>query len=591
MNSPDLANLLPRAEGAILAAAVGDALGWPQEVRWRRSRATAEFEPRFEFSPWRRREGGQFAAHEIKIEAGEYSDDTQLILALARAFRAEDQWWERWTSVELPFWLLYERGGGAATKHAARSWNKGKPPWIDRDSPRYFEAGGNGVAMRVLPHCMRGASCDDFGSVAVAVVRDGIATHGHPVAHVGALAYAFALWRAFRWRQNLDYGELISETRASVSTWSRFPDYLPQEWRDAAEQHFSGEHVRAWTSSVDQMVKLLDLSQTAMGQGALSIDKETLDSLGAFDRRTLGAGTVTAAGALFLASRYASRPSRGIVAGAFCHGADTDTLASMTGGLLGAVNGADWIAGVAAKVQDHGLLRSTASALLVPKPAKTDGEASLTAVRRFSRGLGGRSVGDAVALPDGRRGVVERLTDLPTKTRNEIKSYVFSTDDGQTLHITKRRRKIDRVSPRDTRGPNRSIDAKTPIRKEPQVAFAIEVGNLQDSLHFYCDLIGLTVVRKTAERVILSGGVVLEVITASSEFPERQLSLPIKPSGSVQTKIIILVGSSEFSTLHRRMQRAAPWVSRMTTAGSLQRFSCIDLDGTLIEIREANGKQ
>ena len=591
MSSPDMATLLPRAEGAILAAAVGDALGWPQEDRRRRSRSTVEFEPKFEFSPWWRREGGQFAAHELEIRAGEYSDDTQLILALARAFRADEQWWERWTSVELPFWLLYERGGGAATKHAARSWSRGKPPWSEGDSTRYFDAGGNGVAMRVLPHCMRGASGDDFSPVAIAVVRDGIATHGHPVAHVGALAYAFALWRAFRSNRTLGYGDLIAETRASFSTWSRLPDELPEEWRRAADRHFRGEYSRIWSATVDQMVEFLQLSQTAIDQGSLSIDRETLESLGAFERQTQGAGTVTAAGALFLASRYASRPSRGIVAGAFCHGADTDTLASMTGGLLGAVNGSDWLAGVAAKVQDRDHLRSTASALLVPNDAKAEEDASLRAVRRFSRGLGERRVGDAVALPDGRRGVIERLYHLPTKTRNEIKSYVLRTDDGQTLHITKRRRKTDKVSARDSWAPKRSIDGKTPFRKEPQVAFAIEVGNLQKSLHFYRDLIGLAVVRQTAERVILSGGVVLEVIKVDSDLPARQLSLPIKPSGGAQTRIIILVALAEFKALHKRMQRAAPWVSRMTTAGALQRFSCIDLDDTLIEIREANGKQ
>ena len=589
MSNLDMATLLPRAEGAILAAAVGDALGWPQEVRWRRSRSTVEFEPKFEFSPWRRREGGQFAAHEIKIEAGEYSDDTQLILALARAFRADDQWWERWTSVELPFWLLYERGGGAATKHAARSWNRGKQPWNERDSSRYFEAGGNGVAMRVLPHCVRGASCDDFRLVANAVVRDGIATHGHPVAHVGALAYAFALWRAFRRKQNLDYGDLISETRASVSTWSRIPNELPQEWRDAAEQHFSGEHVRAWSSTVSQMVELLDLSQEAMGQGALSIDRETLDSLGAFDRRTLGAGTVTAAGALFLASRYASRPSRGIVAGAFCHGSDTDTLASMAGGLLGAVNGPDWLAGIAAGVQDHGLLRSTASALLAPEPAKTDGEASLTAVRRFSRGLGERRVGDAVPLPDGRRGVVERLSDLPTKTRHEIKSYVLKTDDGQTLHITKRRRKSQPVSDPDSRAPQRTIDRKPAIRREPKIAFAIEVANLRESMRFYHELIGLRIAQLTAERVVLVGGLVLVPANGNGDLQARQLSLRLYPSAGAQTRVIVFVNPRDFRALHGRMVEFAPWVSRMTTKEARQQFKCIDPDGTLVEIREANG--
>src|SRR5215211_5272005 len=128
---PDVVDIRARAEGAMLATAVGDALGWPQEDRSGRVGGRRAVEPRLEFSEWRRREGGRYAAHEEAIGAGEYSDDTQLVLALARALRAGDSWWERLTEVELPFWLFYERGGGAATKRAARSWANGKPPWTD----------------------------------------------------------------------------------------------------------------------------------------------------------------------------------------------------------------------------------------------------------------------------------------------------------------------------------------------------------------------------------------------------------------------------------------------------------------------------
>ena len=268
VNNPGMSKLLPRAEGALLAAAVGDALGWPQEDRGRRLRAPAGSEPKMEFSPWLRRDGGRFAAHEVPIGAGEYSDDTQLILALAHALRAKDEWWERWTSVELPFWLQYERGGGAATKRSARSWSKGMPPWQADDPTSYFAAGGNGVAMRVLPHCVSGAIDDEFRPIAASVVRDGIATHGHPEAHVGALAYAYALWRALRWQRTLEYGELIAETRASVASWSQLPDDLPSEWQYAAERHFRGEYSDLWKLTVGRMVELLARSRSSDRPGS-----------------------------------------------------------------------------------------------------------------------------------------------------------------------------------------------------------------------------------------------------------------------------------------------------------------------------------
>ena len=504
MTSPSTATLLPRAEGALLAAAVGDALGWPQEDRGRRVRAPAEAEPRLEFSPWWRREGGRYAAFEAEIGPGEYSDDTQLILALAHALRAEDEWWERWTSVELPFWLLYERGGGAATKRAARSWTAGKAPWHQDNPASYFNAGGNGVAMRVLPHCVRGASSDDFSPIASAVVKDGIATHGHPVALVGALAYAYALWRALRRERSLDYGELIAETKASVGTWSRLPEDLLSEWSETAERHVQVEYSRLWGMTVEGMVGLLDVLEVAIGQGSLAFDRETLGSLGAFDRRIGGAGTVTAAGALYLASRYASRPAQGILAGAFSRGADTDTLASMTGGLLGAISGTDWLSGLAAKVQDYDHLRATAQGLLAPSD-KPIVEPTANTVTRFSRRVAQIRVGDEIPLPDGRMGVLTRVRDFPTKTRNEIKSFVFSTEDGQTLHVTKRRRTNRSASNSDKETEQHSVAGTTSPRRRPRVTFAIEATNLEQSTHFYSELVGLEVTRTTPEFVSFGG--------------------------------------------------------------------------------------
>ena len=588
MSNPSTATLLPRAEGALLAAAVGDALGWPQEDRGRRVRARADAEPALEFSPWRRREGGRYAAHEVEIGSGEYSDDTQLILALAHARRSGDEWWDRWTTVELPFWLLYERGGGAATKRAARSWTRGKPPWLDKSSARYFDAGGNGVAMRVLPHCVRGARSEDFSFVASAVVMDGIATHGHPIAHVGALAYAYALWLALRRERSLDYGELIADTKASVGTWSGLPEGLPSGWRESAERHVQNEYLRLWASTVEGMVELLTASEAAIGQGALSVDRETLVSLGAFDRMGGGAGTVTAAGALFLASRYASRPTQGIVAGAFSRGADTDTLASMTGGLLGALNGPDWLSGVATNVQDYGHLEATARELVAPSDRPV-AEANPGAMRRFLRRLTESDVGETVGLPDGRAGVIARVSDLPTKTRNEIKSFVLTTDDGQTLYVTRRRR-TSQSSFGSEKGIERpSIPGTALTRRLPRVALAIETANLEDSTRFYRDLIGLKPTRQTAEFVSFGGDIVLYAITSDDDLRAHQLGLGADTPASTPTRVLIFVSRPELEALHERLIAADLSVSPVTTVNSLRRLRCTDPDGTLVEIREANG--
>ena len=261
----------------------------------------------------------------------------------------------------------------------------------------------------------------------------------------------------------------------------------------------------------------------------------------------------------------------------------------MTGGLLGAVNGPDWLGSVATKVQDYGHLRATASALLAPSDEAIKEEASLSAVRRFSRRLLESSVGDAVAIPDGRRSVIDRRYDLPTKTRHEITSFVLRTDDGQTLHITKRRRTNQSSAESDRGAVQRTIAVETAVRSEPRVVFAIDVSNVDESIRFYRDLVGLTIARQTAEVVRFRGGIALVPLKSGGELQGRQLGLRLDPTSGGQPKIVIFVTPPEFEALHSRMAKAAPWVSRVTSMRSSQRFSCIDPDGTLVEIRETNG--
>ena len=147
-----------KAEGAFLALAAGDALGWPQEMRGSIRGNPANMSAHVEFKEWTRRGGGRFQPYEEVIHPGDYSDDTQLTLAVARSRTSHGSaWWNAFTRAELPLWTLYERGGGGATKRAANEWASGRAPWKSHrhDSVRqYFAAGGNGVAMRVLPHAL-----------------------------------------------------------------------------------------------------------------------------------------------------------------------------------------------------------------------------------------------------------------------------------------------------------------------------------------------------------------------------------------------------------------------------------------------------
>ena len=150
--------------------------------------------PQKAFHGWERRCSGRFYKHIEEIKEGEYSDDSQLLIATARSLQNGENWYSHFVKLELPTWLLYERGGGGATKRACKLWISGTPPWKsnkETEVNQYFQAGGNGVAMRILPHVF--FSYNNKEELIQQVFKNGIATHGHPRAIVSAIFYACAL--------------------------------------------------------------------------------------------------------------------------------------------------------------------------------------------------------------------------------------------------------------------------------------------------------------------------------------------------------------------------------------------------------------
>jgi hypothetical protein len=84
---------------------------------------------------------------------------------------------------------------------------------------------------------------------------------------------------------------------------------------------------------------------------------EVLEKLGCFDKNVNGAGTVTAVAAIYLASKYASSPRLALTEAAYLKNADTDTLASMVGGLLGMLHGSEFLSMAWLDVQDYKFLK------------------------------------------------------------------------------------------------------------------------------------------------------------------------------------------------------------------------------------------
>lgn len=445
--------MIERAHGAFLGAAVGDALGWPNEDRSSRVRSEAPAAVVRAFQRWTRRSGGRYFPHEDLILAGEYSDDTQLLLCTARSLLRGRTWWQHLATCEVPLWTLYERGGGGASKRAADAWLGGHEPWSrdlkQEDRRRYFAAGGNGVTMRILPHVVADADASDFKETARRIVADGAITHGHPRALLGALAYGYAIWCALRQKDTLEYGGLLALVLAGRESWSQLPaieEFCPS-WLAAAGECSPGPYEGNWRATVEEVIRLLEQSRDAMKQGALAVDRETLQRLGCFDRNVSSAGTVTGVAAVFLASRYAADPIHGLLEAAFAHGADTDTIASMTGGILGAIRGSEWLAEYAEQIQDAGYLRTIARQVANLRTQTSEGPGAVPAgVKKGDLdGLMERiekaKDGDVVVLPDGREAKISAAQ--PHTVRSDsigVVSWRLSVAEGQTFYVKRIRR-------------------------------------------------------------------------------------------------------------------------------------------------------
>ena len=433
-----------KAEGAFVASAAGDALGWPQEILGKNVHPR-NIASQVEFSSWVRLEGGRYYRHEQAINAGEYSDDTQLMLAVARCRTLTTSgWWKVFTRTELPLWSLYERGGGTSTKRSARSWLRGVPPWHDKEGgrlPSYFSAGGNGVAMRVLPHAIYHAGKDDPSQLISDIFCDGISTHGHPRALIGAAAYGFAAWWFLRSQKTVAFGEIINVLLRHVEFWGLLPEPHSSDdaWTSAAAAAFQGSYGEHWSGALEEMVGLLDSVQTGLNAGAISNDEAVLREIGAYGR-TKGAGTITAAAALYLASRYAAQPTQGILRAAFGYGTDTDTIAAMVGGLAGCLAGTDWIPQAWYSVQDCDYIRQLAGAVTQSPDeqilrGKTPVVVGSRQVDTIRRGLTDEKRTNFILDGVRRAKVVSISQPQPVSRTNVVRTWSLRVDDGQTIYV------------------------------------------------------------------------------------------------------------------------------------------------------------
>ncbi|MCP3997598.1 MAG: hypothetical protein GY722_21430 [bacterium] len=587
-----------KAEGALLALAAGDALGWPQELGHKVLGGAKDHTVTAAFRSWVRRGGGRFYPHEEPIQAGEYSDDTQLALAVARCrMFSGTSWWFALTRTELPLWTLYERGGGGATKRATGMWIKGTPPWKandPRDVRRYFEAGGNGVTMRVLPHSIFYACQDDPESLMRDVVTDGVATHGHPRALVGATAYAYAAWWLLRSDHTIRFGELVQVLLENAEVWGALPvsSQGRNGWLDAANRSTTSNYEPLWSKVVDEMRELLERVQHGLDAGAIADDDEILQDLGCFGKAK-GAGTVSTAAAVYLCARYATQPVQAVLKAAFARKADTDTIAAMSGGLMGCLAGKDWLPHEWTELQDYDYLRRMANEVARgPSATQQRPTSQRSMTRQDLDGLRSALVEGLqrdLDLDGTRRAeVVKFLSPKPLSQTTHAQAWQLRTSDGQLIYITKlgRRPKKD-VPPKYRRQPAANQATLSTARRATPAATAagltLTVADIKSMTAFYEGVLGLRPGRHSHRFVSYGALSLIDTKTA------RDLLGGSVDLATSTRRHQIQVRVRDLDAVFHRIKRSKGTVLQPITEMSKKQrlFHCADPEGNLIEVAES----
>ena len=492
-----------KAEGSFIAFAAGDAIGWPVEFpskvigsRLKLPLTEAPF-------AWKRKSGGQYQPYEESIAAGCYSDDTQMLVAVSRSrLWKGNSWWNHLAHFELPLWTIYERGGGGATKRAAQAWLKGDAPWESRGNlpSQYFNAGGNGVAMRALAHAVHySARKSEDCQLVQDTLRDGVITHGHPRALVGAALYAFIAHWFFRCNKTVSYGEAIEHALRTKEIWGIPPTSSESRtnWWDAVDRAYGQSKYRElWMTVCSEVEDLLQIAKRGISEGAMADDDQVLKELGAFGREK-GSGTITAVSSIYLASRFGASPVKGVLRACNAAGADTDTLAAMTGGLLGALCGFDWIPTAWLDIQDASFLRNLARQLtsgsaqepsLLPTSPIRQRDID-TLIESLERGEEKILIQDRLWASVVREEPVRQLA-KSTSTR----AWTLKSADGQTLFAScSRRRKAGSLQERTVDGDPQAVDQ--------EICILVEVENIRITEAFYVDLLGRDCVTTTDQFV------------------------------------------------------------------------------------------
>ena len=362
-------------KGSIKLSAIGDALGWMTEFE----KSTQSLKEKLgtdrveSFQTWEKIVGGRFYGYVDTIKAGSYSDDTQLLLSVARSIKKDGSLDHNYfAKIELANWLDYARGGGRTVKTAANKIQRKSVKWfnnfynykVNGENYDYKQSGANGAAMRILPIAL--ANFGNPEKIKEEIFCNSIVTHGHPRAILGAMLYGYAVNQIiifrpedFEWENYIKSigSDFPKKFELSFINKTEIKEWL-KEWNKSNNKTFES----VYAEIVTETQNYLRFVYQSINQN-LSV-QETLKKLGCFDQATKGSGTSTVIAGIYLAAKFHKKPLEAIIEAVNALGSDTDSIAAFAGGLVGALHGNSIIPNKWKSVQDSEYLDKIAERLL-----------------------------------------------------------------------------------------------------------------------------------------------------------------------------------------------------------------------------------
>jgi len=360
--------------GSVKLFATSDALGWITE----RVKSKGDLKKKCgveiidKFYDWKTGRG-RFGDSIGTIEAGSYSDDTQLMLAVARSIKPDGNIdYHYFAKRELASWYKYNRGAGNTVSNAAIkisrksvNWNTNFFTYNKNGKTRdYRDCGANGAAMRILPIVL--ANRGNFKKIKENIFGNAIITHGHPRAILGAILYGYALDSIFKHTpqsiNGLKFLEGMSKVLDNVFnlTFVGKPEFVEwiRIWNDNSQaRNFLSEYNDELFATKKKVKDLADYLKHGYSL------KEVYSKLDCFTKGKISYGTNTVLAGIYTFCKYLDDPENGTIEAVNTLGSDTDTIAGFVGGLFGALYGDDIIPEKWKDVQDSDYLDEVAKKL------------------------------------------------------------------------------------------------------------------------------------------------------------------------------------------------------------------------------------